>query len=419
MTKTSRTASFLSGVLGGLIVLAVGGALLATDVIDTGETVREVVQSPVTRAAAERDAESTSGDGLTVNEIYDRDGPGVVFIQARGVSSSEDSPFGQPEGGTATGSGFVLDEQGFILTNAHVVQGASEVIVTFGENNEVEAELVGADPSTDLAVLKVDPSEAELRPLELGDSGKVEVGDPAIAIGNPFGFDRTVTTGIVSALQRQIEAPNGFGIDNVIQTDASINPGNSGGPLLDAAGRVIGINSQIATGGSSGSVGIAFAVPINTAKEVVPKLKEDGEIKRAFLGVTTATVSERIAEDLNLPAKQGALVQEVVEDGPADRAGLRGGRTRTEEGLTIGGDLIVKVEDREIADSQDVADAVLEFSPGDTVTIEFFRGDRRETANVKLGERPKEAQSEDRPGQLTPPERPDEEDGGPDLFPFP
>lgn len=415
--KSFRSANFLSSLLGGLVVLVVGAVLIATDVIDTGDDGERVVQqAPITQPTADRGG--SDGDGLTVNEIYDRDGPGVVFIRADGVTT-EDSPFGAPEGeGIATGSGFVLDREGYILTNAHVVAGADDVSVRFGERNRVEAEVVGSDPSTDIALLKVDPDKARLRPLELGDSSKARVGDPAIAIGNPFGFDRTVTTGIVSAIQRTIQAPNNFSIDNVIQTDASINPGNSGGPLLDATGRVIGINSQIATGGANGSVGIGFAVPINTAKSVIPQLKEDGEVKRAFLGVTTAPVDEATADDLNLPADAGALVQDVVEDGPADEAGLRAGRTPTSEGVIAGGDLIVKVDGRDIREPSDVATAIADNKPGDEIEIEFFRGDDRKKVEVELGERPDQAPSDSGPGggRPSPPDR-DEEDEDP--FPFP
>jgi S1-C subfamily serine protease len=382
----SRTPYVLSGLIGGLIAVVLGAVLIATDVIDTGDTTREVVsQAPLTRPA------SNSDEGLTVTDIYDRDGPGVVFIQSD-IRAQRTSPFGLPDqgGGIATGSGFVLDKDGYILTNAHVVEDAREVGVRFTEESDlVEAKVVGADLSSDLAVLKVDPDDApKLVPLKLGNSADMRVGDPVIAIGNPFGYSRTVTTGIVSALQRQITAPNNFQIDNVIQTDASINPGNSGGPLIDAHGEVIGINSQIATGGASGSVGIGFAIPVNTAKEIVPQLEQDGEVERPYLGVTTTTVTEQVAQDLNLPVDQGALVQEVVPDGPADNAGLRGGRTAIAQGLKVGGDLIVKVDGQDIEQSGDVADAILGRNPGDTVTIEYFRGDERKSVDVELGKRP-------------------------------
>ena len=388
-----RTPYLLSGLTGGLIAVVLGAVLIATDVIDTGDTTREVVrQAPLTRPAADTD------EGLTVSDIYDRDGPGVVFIQSD-IKSQSTSPFGLPDqgGGIATGSGFVLDKDGYILTNAHVVEDAREVGVRFTEESDlVEAKVIGADLSSDLAVLKVDPDDApKLVPLKLGDSADLRVGDPVIAIGNPFGYSRTVTTGIVSALQRQITAPNNFQIDNVVQTDASINPGNSGGPLIDSHGEVIGINSQIATGGSSGSVGIGFAIPVNTAKEIVPQLEDDGEVERPFLGVTTTTVSDQQAEDLNLPVDQGALIQDVVSGGPADKAGLRGGRTAIAQGLKVGGDLIVKVDGQDIEQSADVADAILDRKPGDTVEIEYFRGDERSSVEVKLGERPQSLNASD------------------------
>ena len=380
-------SNVLAGAIGGLVVLIAGVALIETDVIETGDTTRRVVnQTQITRPGSGGD----SSDGRSVSDIYKDEGAGVVFIQARGTSS--ESPFGLPDdrGGTATGSGFVVDEDGTIITNAHVVEGSQDVSVRFEEDGDaVDAKVVGRDPSTDIAVLEVDPDDAKLRPLPLGDSSKVEVGDPVVAIGNPFGFTRTVTTGIVSALQRQIEAPDGFPIRDVIQTDASINPGNSGGPLLDADGRVIGINSQIATGGSSGSVGIGFAVPVNTVKSLLPKLKEDGAVERAYLGVEMAAVDEEIADDLNLPVKRGALVTSVVRGGPADDAGLRAGGTTTGAGIVAGGDLIVKVDGRTVKSPDDVAAAIGDDRPGETVKVEYYRGDDKKTAEVELGSRPR------------------------------
>ena len=232
-----------------------------------------------------------------MSDIYREEGQGVVFVRSKGVQSegSEGSPFGQPDSqeGIATGSGFVVDRQGYVVTNAHVVEGADEVSVSFDEKTSsfVDAEVKGTDVSSDLAVLKIDPNDVkDMKVLPLGDSSDARVGAPTIAIGNPFGFTRTVTTGIVSAVQRTIEAPNNFSIADVIQTDAAINPGNSGGPLLDGQGRVIGINAQIATGGQSsgGSIGIGFAIPVNTLKKLLPDLKADKSIRRGFLGVTTA-----------------------------------------------------------------------------------------------------------------------------------
>jgi S1-C subfamily serine protease len=388
-------ANLLSGALGGLVVLVLGSVLIATDVIETGDE-KVIRESSITRPTADSGGD---GGGRTVSDIYRAEGRGVVFVQARGVS--DESIFGIPQQeGTATGSGFVVDREGTIITNAHVVEGSNEVSVRFEEDGDpVDAEVKGRDPSTDIAVLKVDPDDVEnLRPLPLGDSKSVKVGDPVIAIGNPFGFDRTVTTGIVSALQREIEAPNGFPIRNVIQTDASINPGNSGGPLLDAEGRVIGINSQIATGGtSSGSVGIGFAVPVDTAKGLLPKLKEGGRIERAFLGIEMAPVTDQVADDLNLPVKRGALIQTVVPDGPADDAGLKGGRTPTGEGIRAGGDLIVKVDGKAVRSPDDVAAGIADKEPGDEVEVEYYRGDDKKTAKVKLGKRPNRLQQQATP----------------------
>jgi S1-C subfamily serine protease len=405
-------ANIFSGLLGGLVVLVLGAILISTDVIDTGDSSTVVRESPITQpTSGDGDA---GGDGRTVRDIYRQEARGVVFVEADGVSSDQ-SIFGQPNEGTATGSGFVVDRDGTIITNAHVVSGAERVTVSFDEDGDaVDAEVMGVDESTDLAVLKINPDDVEnLVAMPLGDSSQAQVGDPVVAIGNPFGFQRTVTTGIVSALQREITAPNGFQIRNVIQTDASINPGNSGGPLLDANGRVIGINSQIATGGTSqGSVGIGFAVPINTAKSLLPELRQGDEVKRAYLGVTMSDVDEDVAKDLNLPVDRGALIQQTAENGPADDAGLRGSSgSDTSGNITGGGDLLVKVDGEEVENGDDVAAAIEDNQPGDTVEVEYYRGDDRETATVELAERPDEL------GGSSQPQQPDNGGGG--LLPLP
>jgi len=402
-------ANILSGLLGGLVVLVVGAILISTDVIETGDSQTVVRQSPITAPASD----SGDGAGRTVNDIYQDEGRGVVFISASGVSDDQ-SLFGAPQQGTATGSGFVVDKEGTILTNAHVVEGAESVTVSFEEGGEeIDAEVKGVDPSTDLAALKVDPSDVEaLDPIPLGDSSEAEVGDPVVAIGNPFGYSRTVTTGIVSALQREIEAPNGFQIPNVIQTDAPINPGNSGGPLLDGQGRVIGINSQIATGGGQGSVGIGFAVPVNTAKQLLPQLKKGGEIERAYLGIQMSDVTAELAKELDLPVDAGALIAEATEGGPADDAGLEGSDGTSDQGVPQGGDVLVEVDGETITGADDVAAAIADNSPGDEIEVVYYRDGERETAQVELGERPDSLEAQPAPQQ---PE--DDDDGG--LFPLP
>jgi S1-C subfamily serine protease len=379
-------SNLIAGVLGGLVVLVIGAILIETDVIDTGDsTTRVVRQAPISQTATDPAAAQS---GKTVQDIYRQEGRGVVFIQSQGVSGGEDA-FGQQQQGTATGSGFVVDKDGTIITNAHVVDGASKVTVSFEEGGEaIDADVKGVDDDADIAVLKINPEGRNLTVLPLGDSSKLSVGDPVVAIGNPFGLQRTVTTGIVSALQRQVDAPSGFPISDVIQTDASINPGNSGGPLLNAKGEVIGINSQIATGGGQGSVGIGFAVPIDQAKRELPKLRAGQEIKRAYLGVVMADVTDQIAKQLDLPVKEGALVQTVTNGSPANKAGLHAGSSSGR-----GADVIVSIDGKSVTSADDVVQAVSEKEPGDSVEIEYYRGDDKRTVTVKLGERPEQVAS--------------------------
>ncbi len=370
----------MAGAIGGLLSAALVVVLALAGAVDLGET-KEVVR--------ERTIVRDGGHGLDVTDIYKKAGPGVVYVEAQG--GTDTSPFGLPSPGEeASGSGIVLDRDGNILTNWHVVEGARSINVRFSEDGpQVAAQLKGRDPSSDLAVIKVDPGKAgKLVPLPLGSSAKAKVGDPVVAIGNPFGLSRTVTTGIVSAVQRQIQAPNGFTIPNAIQTDAAINPGNSGGPLLDAEGRVIGVNSQIVTGGSRGSVGIGFAVPIDLAKRLLPQLKRGGVVKRAYLGIEMTTLTPQLAQDLNLPIDSGALITSVVPRSPAAKAGLRGGRTRLDNGLRVGGDVIVEIDGKKVRSAEDVTAIIGARNPGDTVRIVYYRGRQRRSANVQLATRP-------------------------------
>jgi S1-C subfamily serine protease len=398
--RTARTriaglarTPFASALLGGLVV-----GLLGWIAIGAGWVASDDGSSPTVASAPLAAAASDAEDGApTVNEIYRKDSPGVVLVEStRSAQASPADPFGQPGGGTATGSGFVIDEDGHIVTNAHVVDGAESVQVTLGEDGEsFDADVVGADPSTDIAVLQVDAPDDQLHPLTLGDSGSVEVGDPVVAIGNPFGLDRTVTAGIVSALQREIRSPNGFTINDVIQTDAPINPGNSGGPLLDANGRVIGVNSQIEASGGNGNVGIGFAVPIDTTSEVAQQLIEDGEVQHAYLGVSGTDVTPEIADVLNLDRDQGALVQSVVPGSPADDAGIEAGDADATIGgqpVRAGGDVIIAVDGESVEGMSDVIAAVDSKQPGDELELTLLRGGNERTVTVTLADRPASAQ---------------------------
>jgi S1-C subfamily serine protease len=389
--KRALASPFVAALIGGLVV---AGALLAVGVDHGGKTRTVVQPGPVSGTASV--ANNRSQSSLTARDIYKRVAPGVVNVKAQIVQRVQ-SPFDvfpQEQQGEASGSGFVVDPKGYILTNAHVIEGASQVTVSFEDKQTVSAKVVGRDSSTDLALLKIDGGGHDLKVLTLGDSGTMQVGDPTIAIGNPFGLDRTLTTGVVSALQRRIEAPNGFAISNVIQTDAAINPGNSGGPLLDAAGRVIGINSQIATGGSgSGNVGIGFAVPINTAKNVIPQLKSNGRVARAYLGVTGVTVDKSL-DRLNLDVSSGVLVQSVSPGSPAAKAGIRGGDAQASldgSSVKLGGDVITKIEGRTVQSMDDVVGVINDKKQGDSVTLEVQRDKKRRTVTVTLAQRPSAA----------------------------
>ena len=375
-----RRVALPAGV-GAVVALAVGGLALATGVVD-GHTTRVVERAAPAIA-------TSPGHGLDAEAIYARDAPGVAFIQSYGVTSS--TPFGQTQG-VAEGSGFAIDRKGDILTNAHVVDGANRVTVRFaGEGSAVPARVLGKDDSNDLAVLAVDPGKVALHPLSLGHSGALHVGDPVVAIGNPFGLDRTITAGIVSALQRKITGPNGFTIDHVVQTDSAINPGNSGGPLIDAHGRVIGIDSQIATGDTGGdtNIGIGFAVPIDTAKAELATLERGRTVAHPFLGVDAVTLDGALARAAGVPAgRHGALIERVQGNSPAARAGLRGGDVPTEAGVILGGDVIVSLDGKPIASSGALAQAVASHRAGQAVTLGYLRAGARHTARVTLGTRP-------------------------------
>jgi len=402
--KRTFLIPFVSALLGGGVVAAV---VAVAGGFDSGKTIVTTVQSQALPAAPSNASQRTVG--LTPHEVYLRDAPGVAFVTSTVVQKSE-SPFlfGQEaqSQGQATGSGIVIDANGTILTNYHVVENAIKVTVSFKKGEAVEAKVIGKDPSNDLAVLRIPTDGVTLHPLALGSSSAAQVGDPVYAIGNPFDLERTLTTGVVSALQRQITAPNGFTIENVLQTDAPINPGNSGGPLLNAAGQVIGINSQIETGGSGGgSVGIGFAVPINTAKSELALLEKGGTVRGAYLGLTSLTVDGALSA-LNLPVKNGALVQSVEPGTAAAKAGIRGGSvsTNTESGqVAVGGDIIVKIDGKEVSSSEDLANDIGEKKAGDKVSIELWRAAgsgkyEHKVVTATLGQRPNSVPNPTTPG---------------------
>jgi S1-C subfamily serine protease len=344
----SRLLSFVAG---ALAVGAVVGVLAVAGAFEDDDPAPSAASTPTpTPTSAPAVPPGTAAD---VAELYERVAPGVVFVAA----------------GQGSGSGFAIDDEGHVVTNDHVVSGSRQFRVRFGEDGEpVDAELLGTDPSADLALLKVDPADVEggLQPLELGASEDLRPGDPAIAIGSPFGLEGSVTSGIVSSLGRTIQAPNGFSISNAIQTDAAINPGNSGGPLLDAEGRVIGVNSQIRTEDGA-SAGVGFALPVDEIKRALPALKRGESVERAYLGVGMDTA-----------AQGGATVGSVEPGGPADSGGMQDG------------DLIVEIDGEPVNDSDDVSSAVNARRPGQRLRIVVERGGQRRTLTVELGTQPEQ-----------------------------
>jgi S1-C subfamily serine protease len=387
-----RAAALLAvSLLGGIAALA----LVAVTGNLGGGTTTVVRTSPAPAVAAP----ASDVSGLSVSEIYARAAPGVVQITSTNTPEDEDPPLVVPfdqlpaEPQQALGSGFVIDKAGHIVTNYHVIEGADRIEVSFSNQDTLAATVVGSDPSTDIAVLRVRSSSRGLAPLAFGNSDTVRVGDTVVAIGNPFGLRRTATAGIVSAVQeRTITAPNGYPIDHVIQTDAQINSGNSGGPLLNNRGEVIGVNSQIAqAAGSSGNVGIGFAIPSNTVKEVVAQLVATGRVDRAYLGIAGSTVTPELARVFRLPVDSGVLVEGVAEASPAEKAGLEGGRTDVlvaGESHVVGGDVIVALAGKRVASLDELRDVLADKKPGRTVTVKVYRGTKIVSLEVTLGRQP-------------------------------
>jgi S1-C subfamily serine protease len=392
-----KLKGFLAGLAGGAVAAA-AVVLLLVFVFDLGEVNKTVVQAtPQTPTSYSTPSGTTSGSGLTPQEIYSSLSGGVVMVLSEFGSTGTDA-FGQTQSARALGTGFVVDEQGYILTNAHVVdengQRATSVTVVFNqggsETQRVPGQLVGVDVGSDVAVIKVDPSKVELKPLPTGDSDEVQVGEAVVAIGNPLGYDFSITSGIVSATGRSLEAPNGQTIPNGIQTDAAINQGNSGGPLISSSGKVIGINEQIASSGG-GNDGLGFAVPINTAMRSLEQIKANGKVTYAWMGVGLQTLTSDIAGTFNMKTQGGALVEQVSPGSPAARAGIQGGDQTVDvqgQQFTIGGDVIVKADDTTIETADDLIAFLGTKKPGDTITVTVERDGTTKDLQVTLAERP-------------------------------
>jgi S1-C subfamily serine protease len=368
-----------------LVVAAVGGALALGGAALFGKlgshtTIQQV--SPLGGGGVGNVTLQAPPTGaLTAEQIYKRDAPGVVQVTATNTA----------QGSESLGSGFVIDKAGHIVTNYHVVHGATKVLVSFSGKDQLASVVVGLDPSTDIAVLKIEAHASALSPLELGNSDAVRVGDTVYAIGNPFGYTRTLTSGLVSAVQRQITAPNTLPIDNAIQTDAAINHGNSGGPLLDAAGRVIGVTSQIyAENSQQGNIGIGFAVPVNTVRNIAAQIISTGKVLHAYLGVSTSPITKQLAKLYKLPA-QGLLVTLVDPKSGAAKGGLRAGATRVVvngESYIIGGDVITAVDGAQVSAFEQLREAIARKKPGDTIKLDVIRNGSKQTVTVKLGQAP-------------------------------
>jgi S1-C subfamily serine protease len=340
------------------------------------------------------------GRRLDAEALYDRLSPGVVTVVSKFDGTA--APLLDEDGEGGQGSGFVLDGDGRIATNAHVVttgrpprtKRAKEVYVAFADGNQVPAKVVGDDPNADVALLEVDPKGLSLTPLKLGSSRNLRVGEPVAAIGSPFSEEQSLSLGVISALNRNIESLTAFHIGDAIQTDAAINPGNSGGPLLNARGEVLGINAQIKSQ-SGGGEGVGFAVPVGAVRRSLRELRRHGRVRYGYLGVETRQLYPQLAEKIGLDTRGGALITRVEDDSPAKDAGLEAGDDeldfQIDENLKVGGDVIVAVDGRKVTRRDDLADLISRRSEGDEVELEVLRGDNRRTVKLTLGKRPNRA----------------------------
>jgi S1-C subfamily serine protease len=346
----------------------------------SGESAKNAVN------VAARDAALTDDEAINVR-VYRQTAPAVANVLTK---ATEYDFFMDPVPVEGAGSGFVIDERGYILTNFHVVQEAQSIEVVLGDQSRYPAKFIGADQRNDVALVKIDPKGKKIAALPLGDSTSLQVGQKVLAIGNPFGFQSTLTTGVVSALGRTVQTSQSTFIDEAIQTDAAINRGNSGGPLINSHGEVIGINSAIYTPTGT-TAGIGFAIPINTAKMIAHDLITDGRVHLAYLGIQTIPVGGNLAEALQLPVQEGLLVEVAAKGGPAAAAGIRGGDRVVQAGMqriAIGGDVITAIDGQKMSSPIDLNIALNRKRPGDTMTLTVYRGGKKMDIPVKLAERP-------------------------------
>jgi S1-C subfamily serine protease len=383
LARIPKVITFSAVAVAGILVGA-GVYALAVGNKTTEKIVTRDAAAPQSTAAL-----TTQQQGnLSVNSVYKKAGPGVVEITVTSQGQSQ-LPFGGSQSQTAQGSGFVYDTQGDIVTDQHVVAGAQSVSVKFQNGATYKATVVGSDASTDLAVIRVSGApQSLLHPLALADSSAVQVGDGVVAIGSPFGLENTVTTGIVSALHRDITAPNNYTITDTIQTDAAINHGNSGGVLLNLNGDVVGVTAQIDSE-SGGNDGVGFAIPSNTVKSIVSQLVSSGSVEHAYLGVHIVTVPSDVAASLNVPA--GVAVRDVVSGSPASKAGLKGASGSTVvngQSYPTGGDVIVAMNGKPVSTDEALQNAVSALKPGTAITLTVSRGGSQRTVQVTLGRRP-------------------------------
>jgi S1-C subfamily serine protease len=383
-----------------LVLAGCGGSDDNKPALGSGDNDAKAAQEQQSTSRVEVIKSVGKGGGFDPRAIYKSEAPGVVTVVSLFSSGGLGSLLNGDGGGGAggVGSGFVLDGDGEVATNAHVVttgegdaiKRAREVYVAFGDGNQVRAKIVGTDPNADVALLKIDTDGLKLRPLPLGSSSGVEVGEPVAAIGSPFNERQSLSIGVISAVDRTIESLTSFSISGALQTDAAINPGNSGGPLVDSDGRVIGINQQIKST-SGGGEGVGFAVPIDAVKRSLTMLRDGGEARYAYLGVSSVELYPQLVEHFHLDVEKGAWVQQVNAGGPAEKAGIRGGGRQAvfqAQSFRPGGDIITKVADKPVENSADLADEIANFKPGDTVPLEVHRDGETKEIRVKLGERP-------------------------------